>query len=108
MERSVRGARMVAMLVTVAALAASGRAAPAGAIVATVAGAAEKLEAAEMAGGEGGADCAVNRRENKEAEVPALRDRLALKGPVDHDVPVLRVLSPGGQVLAVVFSYSCH
>jgi Neutral/alkaline non-lysosomal ceramidase, N-terminal len=80
----------------------------AGAIVATVARAAEKLEAAEMAWGEGRADFAVNRRENKEAEVPALRDRLALKGPVDHDVPVLRVLSPGGQVLAVVFSYSCH
>jgi neutral ceramidase len=80
----------------------------AGSIVAAVGRAAEKLEAAELAWGTGRADFAVNRRENKEAEVPALRDRLALKGPVDHEVPVLRVRSPGGPTLAVVFEYACH
>ena len=33
---------------------------------------------------------------------------LTLKGPVDHDVPVLAVRSPGGRLLAVVFGYACH
>jgi len=29
-------------------------------------------------------------------------------GPVDHDVPVLRVNRPDGQLLAVLFGYACH
>jgi neutral ceramidase len=29
-------------------------------------------------------------------------------GPVDHDVPVLRVESPGGKLRAVAFGYACH
>lgn len=56
----------------------------------------------------GRADFAVNRRNNKEADVPKLRERLELQGPTDHDVPVLRVLGPGGQLKAVVFGYACH
>ncbi len=30
------------------------------------------------------------------------------EGPVDHDVPVLRVESPDGKLLAVAFGYACH
>src|SRR5690349_3956662 len=29
-------------------------------------------------------------------------------GPVDHDVPVLRVESLSGKLLAVAFGYACH
>jgi hypothetical protein len=58
--------------------------------------------------GTGRADFAVNRRENKEKDVPALRESLALKGPVDHDVPVVRVMNDEGKTLAILFGYACH
>jgi uncharacterized protein YjeT (DUF2065 family) len=29
-------------------------------------------------------------------------------GPVDHEVPVLRVTDPSGKLLAVLFGYACH
>ena len=64
---------------------------------------------AVLAWGTGRADFAVNRRENKEEEVPALREALALKGPVDHDVPVLRVINDeNGGLMAIVCGYACH
>jgi hypothetical protein len=58
--------------------------------------------------GTGRSDFAVNRRENKEKDVPALRESLSLKGPVDHDVPVLHVINDEGKTLAIVFGYACH
>jgi hypothetical protein len=51
---------------------------------------------------------AVNRRTNKEAEVPKLIEEGALKGPVDHDVPVLAVHGADGKLRAVAFGYACH
>ncbi len=66
------------------------------------------LADARLAWGTGQCDFAVNRRTNKEPEVPALRDRLELKGPVDHDVPVLRVDRADGTLLAILFGYACH
>ena len=58
--------------------------------------------------GTGRADFAVNRRANKEKDVPALRASLALQGPVDHDVPVLRAIDEEGGTMAIVFGYACH
>ncbi|MBC8324467.1 MAG: neutral/alkaline non-lysosomal ceramidase N-terminal domain-containing protein [Verrucomicrobia subdivision 3 bacterium] len=50
----------------------------------------------------------VNRRENKPySMVPKLIAANALKGPIDHDVPVLAVYK-GLELKAVVFGYACH
>jgi hypothetical protein len=66
------------------------------------------FEPAQLAWETGRCDFAINRRNNKEKDVPELRSKLALAGPVDHDVPVLRILGPGGKLKAVVFGYACH
>ncbi|CAN5585077.1 neutral/alkaline non-lysosomal ceramidase N-terminal domain-containing protein [soil metagenome] len=65
-------------------------------------------EPVTLSWGIGTADFAVNRRANKEAEVPRLRKEGLLKGPTDHDVPVLAVYRPNRQLLAVAFGYACH
>jgi hypothetical protein len=51
---------------------------------------------------------AVNRRTNKESDVPALRAAGKLAGPVDHDVPVLAVYDRKDRLLAIAFGYACH
>jgi neutral ceramidase len=66
------------------------------------------LAPAVIAWGTGHVTFAVNRRTNKEAEVPHLRERGQLRGPVDHDVPVLSVRGPDGKVRAIVCGYACH
>jgi neutral ceramidase len=56
----------------------------------------------------GASGFAVNRRENKEADVPMLREKGLLKGPVDHDVPVLAARDSKGKLTGVIFGYACH
>lgn len=64
---------------------------------------------ARVSWGNGSCSFAVNRRNNKEAEVPALRAAgTPLKGPSDHDVPVLAVHDATGQLKAITFGYACH
>jgi hypothetical protein len=58
--------------------------------------------------GVGLCEFAVNRRENKEVEVPELKKQGKLKGPVDHDVPVLAARGSDGKLRGVVFGYACH
>ncbi|MCA9262607.1 MAG: neutral/alkaline non-lysosomal ceramidase N-terminal domain-containing protein [Planctomycetales bacterium] len=58
--------------------------------------------------GHGSATFAVNRRNNRESDVPDLRSANQLAGPVDHDVPVLAVRDSNDQLMAVVFGYACH
>jgi neutral ceramidase len=55
------------------------------------------LSPAMLAIGNGTADFAINRRL-----------KLNPKGPVDHDVPVIRVTTPDGKLRGVLFAYACH
>ncbi len=68
----------------------------------------QDLAPAELAYGTGTATFAANRRNNPETEVPALRAAGQLKGPFDHDVPVLKITDNSGQLRAVLFGYACH
>jgi neutral ceramidase len=77
-------------------------------IVETVARALADLAPARIATGQGNAGFAVNRRNNPEGKVPQLIEQGALKGPIDHSVPVLAVSTPDGKLKAVVFGYACH
>ena len=67
-----------------------------------------KLAPARVQWGNGKCTFAVNRRENKEPEVPDKRTKGLLAGPSDHDVPVLSVRDPEGTLQAVLFGYACH
>lgn len=51
---------------------------------------------------------AVNRRNNPETSVEKLKAEGALKGPVDHTVPVLVARDPQGKPKGVLFGYACH
>ncbi|MGC1272692.1 MAG: neutral/alkaline non-lysosomal ceramidase N-terminal domain-containing protein [Planctomycetaceae bacterium] len=77
-------------------------------LVAVAGKAIESLAPADLAWGNGHAGFAVNRRENYETNVPQLREQGRLKGPFDHDVPVLSVRDKAGALQAVLFGYACH
>jgi neutral ceramidase len=67
-----------------------------------------KLAPCKLSYGSGTSTVAVNRRNNQEPEVPTLCERGELKGPSDHDVPVLAVKNDAGELVAIVFGYACH
>jgi hypothetical protein len=77
-------------------------------LVAVVGEALKDLKPVNVAWGSSVVTFAVNRRNNKEAAVPKLRELGQLKGPVDHDLPVLSIRNPEGKLHAVVFGYACH
>lgn len=81
-------------------------------IVAAVGEAIGSLAPARVEWASGTATFAVNRRNNPEAEVPALREKEMLRGPVDHDLPVMTVTGSGGAVdgklRVILFGYACH
>jgi hypothetical protein len=76
-------------------------------VVTAVGQAISDLAPAELGWASGKTGFAVNRRTNKEAEVPELRAANALLGPNDHQVPVLQI-SENDRVKAIVFGYACH
>ena len=63
------------------------------------------LQPASLAFDYGEAGFAANRREMRPTGVVI---GLNPGGPVDHKVPVLRVLAPNGKVRAILFGYACH
>ncbi len=63
------------------------------------------LAPATLASGHATCDFAINRRQ----PVPGgMRIGINPQGPVDHDVPVLRVTTRDGRLRAVLFGYACH
>jgi hypothetical protein len=77
-------------------------------MVAVAGEALEKLSPCRLTWSVGKATFAVNRRNNRASEVPELRAAGKLKGPVDHDVPVLFVEDIAGEIQAIVCGYACH
>ena len=65
----------------------------------------ENLAPAKLGYTHARAGFAMNRRLKTETGV---RNSPNPDGPVDHDVPVLRVDSPDGKLRAVLFGYACH
>ncbi len=77
-------------------------------VIQAVKDAASDMRQVTLKWGSGTATFAVNRRTNREADVPRLRQKQALKGPVDHDVPVLALYDSSQKLYATVFGYACH
>ena len=65
----------------------------------------ENLAPAQLAYTHARAGFAMNRRLKTEQ---GYRISPNPDGPVDHDIPVLRIDSPNGELQAVVFGYACH
>lgn len=66
------------------------------------------LAPSRLSYGRGTATFAANRRNNKEEDVARLRAEGKLAGPVDHDVPVLKITDEDGKLTGVLFGYACH
>ncbi|MBI5395161.1 MAG: neutral/alkaline non-lysosomal ceramidase N-terminal domain-containing protein [Verrucomicrobia bacterium] len=63
------------------------------------------LSPAQLAIAHGSAGFTANRRKVKPTGVTMEPNP---DGPVDHDVPVLRVTAPDGRLRAIFFGYACH
>jgi neutral ceramidase len=74
-------------------------------LVQVIGAALDALAPAELAVGHGSAGFAVNRRE---PTAQGFRIGVNPGGPVDHDVPVLKVSAPDGSLRVVLFAYACH
>jgi len=75
-------------------------------VVDTIVNAMAHLEPAKLFMGRGVVRFAVNRRNNKEAEIETTYD---YKGPVDHSVPILVVRNINDNTIrSIVFGYACH
>ena len=74
-------------------------------IVRAVDSAMADLAPAQVSRGHGSAGFAINRRQPAKA---GMQLGVNPGGPVDHDVPVLKIASPDGKLRAVLFAYACH
>ena len=76
-----------------------------GDLVAVAGKALDDLAPAQLSFGFGEAGFAVNRRQ---PSPDGVRIGVNPAGPVDHQVPVIRVAAPDGRIRAVLFGYACH
>jgi len=74
-------------------------------LVAVVDAALADLSPATLEVGHGSVPFAVNRRQPTEK---GIRIGVNPDGPVDRDVPVLKIAAPDGKLRAVLFGYACH
>ncbi len=74
-------------------------------IVAVIDSALSHLAPMQVWSGHGSADFAMNRREPSEKGIINGKNP---NGPVDHDVPVLKIATPAGELKALLFGYACH
>jgi hypothetical protein len=74
-------------------------------IVKLVGASLKSLKPARLSFGHGEAGFAMNRRTRTDQTMAIGVNK---EGPVDHDVPVLRVDDEHGKLRAVVFGYACH
>ncbi len=65
----------------------------------------EDLEPVKIYRGNGEAHFAINRRQYSQAGINIGLNPI---GPVDSDVPTLKVVGESGKMMAVVFGYACH
>jgi len=74
-------------------------------IVAVIDSAMSNLTPMQVWSGHGTADFAMNRRE---PTAKGIINGKNLNGPVDHDVPVIKIATPDGVLKAILFGYACH
>ena len=75
------------------------------ALVSVASAALEDLKPAKIEFGRGTANFAANSRQFTPKGVAF---GTHASGPVDHEVPVLRVTAPDGSIRAILFGYACH
>jgi len=75
-------------------------------VVAVIGEAIADLQPGKMFLGEGQAGFAVNRRMLKDGKWTGFGVNPA--GPVDHSLPLLKVIDSNGKVRGIVFNYACH
>ena len=68
----------------------------------------DNMRPARLSASQASAGFAINRRNNKGAELDERYAAGTLMGPVDHAVPVLRVTDSKGKDTAIIFGYACH
>ncbi|EPR67589.1 neutral/alkaline non-lysosomal ceramidase N-terminal domain-containing protein [Cyclobacterium qasimii] len=74
-------------------------------IVKSIGKALSNMKPSKIYSNNGTARFQVNRRNNKESEVHLSTD---LNGPMDHAVPVLKVMDENDHITTVLFGYACH
>ena len=66
------------------------------------------MRSATLGASHGLATFGMNRRNNTQKDAPGRIAAGTLRGPADHDVPVLAVREPDGKIVALLASYACH